>query len=115
MFLYKSRKKISHKEATVIGFVLALMSMLFSAVFGYVGPLFAAWLNLNGVYTLEPFLFPFGVTFFLSVQGLILFGFPLFYARDKKSHMMGLQILIYSLLWMLLLVIVTGLVGVGLA
>lgn len=115
MFLYKSHKKISHKESAVIGFVLAVMSLLVSVVLGYLVPAFQAWLSFNGIFHLDIFLVLFAVTVFFAAQGLILFGFPLFYAKDKKSHMTGFQILVYALLWMIAAVIVIGVVSVGIS
>lgn len=105
MFLYKKKKKISQKEAAVIGFVLAVMSLLTSALLGYLTPAVDIWLRLHGVNNLGVLLLLFAGTLFLSIQGLLLFGFPLFYANDKKSHMTGFQILVYALLWILLLMI----------
>lgn len=58
---------------------------------------------------MDLFLLVFFVTVFLSVQGLLLFGFPLYYAQDKKSHMTGFQILLYTLMWMVVLVLVISL------
>ena len=111
MFLFKKHKKISHKQAAIIGFVLAVMSLLTTGVVGYLVPLFQAWMASNGVYTLDVFLLLFAVTVFFSVQGLLLFGFPLFYAQDKKSHMTGFQILIYALMWMMAIVLLIGFVS----
>jgi hypothetical protein len=51
---------------------------------------------------------------FLAVQGLLLFGFPLYYAQDKKSHMTGFQILLYTLMWMVGLVLVISLIMIPL-
>lgn len=93
----------------MIGFVLALISVLTMALMTYIFPHFGAWLNNNGVYQLDLFLLVFFVTVFLSVQGLLLFGFPLYYAQDKKSHMTGFQILLYTLMWMVLLVLAISL------
>ena len=109
MFFFKS-KAISHKQAAMIGFVLALISVLTTALMTTVFPQFGAWLNNNGVYQLDLFLLAFFVILFLSVQGLLLFGFPLYYAQDKKSHMTGFQILLYTLMWMVSLVLVISLV-----
>lgn len=98
----------------MIGFVLAVLSLLTTSVVVFVFPLFGAWLNNNGVYNLDIFLMAFFFTIFVAAQGLILFGFPLYYAQDKKSHMTGFQILVYALLWMLGLVLVVGLIFVPL-
>ena len=94
----------------MIGFVLALISVLTMALMTYIFPHFGAWLNTNGVYQLDLFLLVFFVTTFLSVQALLLFGFPLYYAQDKKSHMTGFQILLYTLMWMTLLVLAVSLI-----
>ncbi len=94
----------------MIGFVLALISVLTMALMTTVFPHFGAWLNNNGVYQLDLFLLIFFVTIFLAVQGLLLFGFPLYYAQDKKSHMTGFQILLYALMWMILLVLAVALI-----
>lgn len=74
------------------------------AVITYGFPRLGGWLNLNGVYHLDFFLLAFMFTLFASIQGLLLFGFPLYYAQDKKSHMTGFQIMLYALLWMILIV-----------
>jgi len=113
MFFFKS-KTISHKQAAMIGLVLALISLLTMGVMCYVFPHFGAWLNNNGVYQLDLFLLVFFVTIFLAVQGLLLFGFPLYYAQDKKSHMTGFQILVYALMWMVGLVLAVSLVMIPL-
>ena len=94
----------------MIGFVLALISVLTMALMTYIFPHFGAWLNNNGVYQLDLFLMVFFVTVFLAVQGLLLFGFPLYYAQDKKSHMTGFQILLYALMWMVLLGLAVSLI-----
>lgn len=94
----------------MIGFVLALISVLTMALMTYIFPHFGAWLNNNGVYQLDLFLLVFFITIFLAVQGLLLFGFPLYYAQDKKSHMTGFQILLYALMWMVALVLVVSLI-----
>ncbi|OGJ46269.1 hypothetical protein A3J23_02995 [Candidatus Peregrinibacteria bacterium RIFCSPLOWO2_02_FULL_48_14] len=92
----------------MIGLVLAIISLLVTAFTVFVFPLFGAWLNVNGIYDLDLFLLVFFFTIFCSLQGLLLFGFPLFYAQDKKSHMTGFQIMIYTLAWMLILVLLMG-------
>jgi len=83
---------------------LALMSLLVIGVLIYGFPYFGAWLNINGVHYLDLFLLAFVFTLFMSAQGLILFGFPLYYAKDKKSHMTGFKILLYAMTWMIVLV-----------
>ncbi|MBT4384697.1 hypothetical protein HOD30_03035 [Candidatus Peregrinibacteria bacterium] len=112
MFLFRHHKQITHKQASLIGFVLALMSLLSTVVILTVGSLFSAWLYANLLFDLGTYLLMFGFTFFMAVQGLILFGFPLYYAQDKKSHMTGFQILLYALFWMVVIVAVLGLLGV---
>lgn len=99
----------------MIGFVLAVMSLLTMGIMTYVFPYFGKWLNDNGVVQMDLFLLVFFVTIFLAVQGLLLFGFPLYYAQDKKSHMTGFQILLYALMWMVGLTVVCAIVMVLLA
>ncbi len=105
MFLFRRHKKLNHKQCSVIGFVLAVMSLLTNAVITYGFPRFGALLNAQGIYGMDFFLLGFMITLFLAVQALLLFGFPLHYANDKKSHMTGFQILIYALLWMIVLIL----------
>ena len=107
MLFFKS-KTLSHRQTAMIGFVLAIISLLVTAFTVFVFPLFGAWLNVNGVYDLDLFLLAFFFTVFCSLQGLLLFGFPLYYAQDKKSHMSGFQIMIYTLSCMILLVLLVG-------
>lgn len=109
MFLFKKQKSLTHQQSSVIGFVIAVMSLLTTAIVIYGFPLFNAWLYSHGVFGLSPFIMAFGMTLFLAVQGLLLFGFPLHYAQDLKNPMTGLQILVYALLWMLLLVLLLSL------
>lgn len=59
---------------------------------------------MQGIFHLDFFLLGFMFTLFVSLQALLLFGFPLYYAQDKKSHMTGFQILLYALMWMVILV-----------
>lgn len=101
MFLFRREKSITHKQSAMIGFVLAVMSLLATAIIAYVPPLVVQFLYTSGVAHLELFFFLMCIVVFLAVQGLILFGFPIYYAQDKKSHMTGFQILVYALLWML--------------
>lgn len=108
MFLFRKQKTLGHKETALVGFVLAIMSLLVMAIVVYGFPLLSAWLYVNGVYSLDLFLLAFIMVVFLSLQGLILFGFPLFYAQDKKSHMTGFRILLYAIAWM---IIVVGLIS----
>lgn len=115
MFLYKNRKKLGHKQTSIIGFVLAVFSLLVSAIVVYIFPNLGAWLNMNSVFSLDLFLLVFMVVVFLSLQGLILFGFPLYYAQDKKSHMTGFQILLYAIMWMIIIVLVLSFIFVQMA
>jgi hypothetical protein len=115
MFLFRHHKQITHKQASLIGFVLGLMSLLSSVIILTVGAFFSAWLYANLLFDLGTYLLMFGFTFFMAIQGLILFGFPLYYAQDKKSHMTGFQILIYALFWMVVIVGLLGLLGVMLS
>lgn len=108
MFMFKKSKKLSHKQKALVGFVLAVLSVLSMAIIVYIFPLLGAWMNMNGIYHLDLFFLAFLFVLFVAVQGVILFGFPLFYAQDKKCHMTGLQILLYAMGWMI--VIVVGLV-----
>lgn len=107
MLFFKS-KTLSHRQTAMIGFVLAIISLLVTSLTVFIFPLFGAWLNVNGVYDLDLFLLVFFFTMFCSLQGILLFGFPLYYAQDKKSHMTGFQILLYALAWMVLLVLLVG-------
>lgn len=107
MLFFKS-KTLSHREMAVIGFTLAVLSLLSIAVLVYLFPLFGSWLNGQGVYSMDFFLMVFFFVLLCTAQGLLLFGFPLYYAQDKKSHMTGFQILLYTLMWMIILVLVVG-------
>ena len=102
MFFFKDKVFTTHQTA-IIGFVLAIFSMLVTAFTVFVLPLLGTYMNKNGVSSLDLFYLAFCITFFLSMQGLVLFGFPLYYAQDKKSHMTGFKILIFAILWMVLL------------
>ena len=114
MFLFKSHKRLSHKQTALIGFVLAIMSILASVLVAYGFPLLLALMHKAGVFHLDIFLTALGIVLFLSVQGLLLFGFPLFYARDKKSHMTGFQILLYALFWMVVITAIIVLLSLAL-
>jgi len=98
----------------MIGFVLAAISLLSMGIITYVFPHLGTWLNNNGVVQMDLFLLVFFVIILLAVQGLLLFGFPLYYAQDKKTHMTGFQILIYTLMWMVGLVLLCALIMVEL-
>ncbi len=104
MFFFKS-KTLSHRQTATIGLVLAVLSMLSMAISTSLFPYFGMWLNSHGVVELDLMLLVFFVTMILAVQGLLLFGFPLFYAQDKKSHMTGFQILLYELMWMVVIMV----------
>lgn len=113
MLFFKS-KTFSHRQTAMIGFVLAVISLLSIAIITYIFPHLGAWLNNNGVVQMDLFLLVFFVILLLAVQGLVLFGFPLYYAQDKKSHMTGFQILVYTLMWMLGLVLICSVIMVQL-
>lgn len=87
----------------IVGFVLGVMSILATAVGGISFELIMAWTDSQFMYDMQMFIGLVMMVFFLAVQGLILFGFPMFYAQDKKCHMTGLQLLVYALLWQVLL------------
>jgi hypothetical protein len=110
MFLFKKHKKLGHKQTATVGFVLAVMSILVTAITVYAFPILTAWLYTKGVYSLDMFLLIFVVTMYISLQALILFGFPLFYAQDKKCHMTGFRILLYALGWELLIVLLVAVI-----
>jgi hypothetical protein len=115
MFLFQSHKNLNHKQSSLVGFVLAILSLLSSSILVYSFPLILEQLYQAGVFHLDLLLIAVWVTFFFSIQGLILFGFPLFYVQDKKSHMTGFQILVYALMWlfflMLILMLLSAFVG----
>lgn len=71
-------------------------------------------MNAQGIYQMDLFLIAAFLTIYLAVQGLLLFGFPLYYVQDKKSHMTGFQILVYTLLWSLVLIVLLSLLMVPL-
>lgn len=79
--------------------VLGLISILFTGVFSSFALWFIKWMNAQGIYEMDLFLIAVFLTIYLAVQGLLLFGFPLYYVQDKKSHMTGFQILVYTLIW----------------
>lgn len=111
MFFLKS-KTITNRQTLGIGFVLAVLSLLSMAVITYVLPMGGAWLNNNGVTELDLFYTAFIFIMLLATQALILFGFPLYYARDQKSHMTGFRILLASMFWMVVMMLFTGLIFV---
>lgn len=79
------------------------MSMLLVAFVAFVPPQIIGYMYSVGIPQLELYFVLFNVVLFLSLQAFILFGFPLYYAQDKKSHMTGFQILLYALMWMVVL------------
>jgi hypothetical protein len=114
MFFFKT-KTLSTRQTAVIGFVLALIAMLVMAVTVFVFPILGAWLNQHGVISLDLYFLVFCFTVFCATEGLILFGFPLYYAQDKKSHMTGFRILVFAILWMILMMGIVSLCMVGMA
>lgn len=107
-FSFFKSKTITNRQALAIGLVLGLISMLTLSLTLVLMPLFGAWLNMNGVYELDFLFTAFIFIFICSTQALILFGFPLYYAQDRKSHMTGFRILIFTLMWMVVLMGLTG-------
>lgn len=107
-FSFFKSKTITNKQALAIGLVLGLISMLTLSLTLVLMPLFGAWLNMNGVYELDFLFTAFIFIFICSTQALILFGFPLYYAQDRKSHMTGFRILLFTLMWMVVLMGLTG-------
>lgn len=103
MFLFRSHKKLGHKQTSVVGFVIAVMSLLITAIIAYVPPVILGFLYKNGIGNLELYFILFNVVLFLSLQALVLFGFPIYYAQDKKDHNTGFQVLLYGLMWMVIL------------
>lgn len=91
------------------------MSLLVTAVFVYLVPLVPAWLYSKGVYSLDLFFMLFVAVMYLALQALILFGFPLYYAQDKKSHMTGFRILLYALGWEVVLMALVTVLMVALS
>ncbi|MEK7145618.1 MAG: hypothetical protein AAB802_00350 [Patescibacteria group bacterium] len=104
MLFFKKHKALSHKQTSVIGFVLAIFSLLTSVIVVYGMPLIVALLNRSGVFHLDLLMMAVSLVLFFSIQGLLLFGIPLSYAHDKKDHMTGFQILLYAWGWMVLMV-----------
>lgn len=109
--IFKS-KTITNKQTLTVGFVLAVVSMLSLGVSVVLLPMFGVWLNVNGVTQLDFFFTAFIFTFLCASQALILFGFPMYYAQDQKSHMTSLRILLCTLMWMLGLMLFVGAVYV---
>ena len=105
--IFKS-KNFTKKQILSIGFVLAVLSMISLALSVIVLPMFGLWMNLNNVTQLDFFFTAFIFVFLCSSQALILFGFPLYYAQDQKSHMTAFRILLSTLMWMLLLMLFAG-------
>lgn len=111
MFFFKS-KTITNRQTLGIGFVLAVLSMASMGLVMYILPMVGAWLNANGVTELDLFYTAFIFVILMSTQALLLFGFPLYYAQDQKSHMTGFRILLATLLWMIVIMAFTALVFV---
>ncbi|MBI4127410.1 hypothetical protein HY463_01755 [Candidatus Peregrinibacteria bacterium] len=103
MFLFRSHKKLGHKQTSVVGFVIAVMSLLITAILAFVPPKILSYLYQAGIGNLELYFILFSVVLFISLQALVLFGFPIFYAQDKKDHNTGFQVLLYGLMWMVIL------------
>lgn len=103
MFLFRSRKTLGHKQTTVVGFVIAVISLLITAMIAYVPPAIIGFMYKAGIGNLELYFILFNVVLFLSLQSLVLFGFPIYYAQDKKDHNTGFQVLLYGLMWMVIL------------
>lgn len=111
MFLFRSEKKLGHKQTATVGFVIGVMSLLITAIIAYLPPLVIGFLYKAGIGHIELYFILFNVVLFLSLQALVLFGFPIFYAQDKKDHMAGFQILLYGLMWMVILFTVIVLIS----
>ncbi len=105
--IFKS-KTFTNKQILSLGFVLAVLSMLSLGLTVLVFPMFGLWMNMNGVTQLDIFFTAFLFTFFCATQALVLFGFPLYYAQDQKSHMTAFRILLSTLMWMSALMIFVG-------
>ncbi len=111
MFFFRKEKTLSSKELALIGFVLALITLLADVLVAYGVPLLVGFLRVRGLSAMEPLIFSLALTFFLSFNALTLFAFPLYYTQDQKSHMTGFRILIHT--WFFLLLF--GAVILGLA
>lgn len=113
MFFFKE-KALSHKQTASVGLVLAVMSMAVTAIIVFLFPYFGAWLNNQGTYQLDIFAIVFVIVLFLCAQGVILFGFPLYYVQDKKSHMTGFRILLYAMGWMVVIMLLLSMLMMAL-
>lgn len=109
--IFKS-KNFTTKQILSVGFVLAVLSMGSLALSVIVLPMFGLWMNMHNVTQLDFFFTAFIFVFLCASQALILFGFPLYYAQDQKSHMTGFRILLSTLMWMLALMLFAGVVYV---
>jgi hypothetical protein len=105
--IFKS-KKFTNKELLALGFVLAVFSMASLGLSVVLLPMFGLWMNMNGVMQMDFFFTAFIFTFLCATQALILFGFPMYYAQDQKSHMTALRILLCTLMWMVALMVFMG-------
>lgn len=101
-------KTFTNKEVLAVGFVLAVLSMLSMAISVILLPMFGLWMNVHGVMQLDFFFTAFIFIFLCGTQALILFGFPMYYAQDQKSHMTSLRILLCTLMCMLALMVFVG-------
>ena len=105
--IFKS-KKFTNKQILTLGFVLAVISLICMGITVVVLPMFGAWMNMNGVVQLDFFYTAFMFTFLCSTQALVLFGFPMYYVQDQKSHMTAFRILLSTLMWMVVLMAFMG-------
>jgi hypothetical protein len=99
-----SPKTLEMKQILRISFVLAVLSLATLQLLAMAFPFGGAWLASHGIFALDALYTGFFVLAFFSLQGLLLFGFPLYYAQDQRSHMTGFRILLSTLLWMALLI-----------
>ena len=82
MLFFKS-KTLSHRQTAMIGFVLAIISLLVTAFTVFVFPLFGAWLNVNGVYDLDLFLLGSFSQFSVHFKG---FWISALHAQEQEPH-----------------------------
>ncbi len=100
-----SPKTFGAKEVLQVSFVLAILSFTALALNLFLLGLAGGYLSSIGLMQLA--VFATAVLFILTLasQGLILFGFPLYYAQDQRSHMTGFRIILSTFMWMLLLLV----------
>lgn len=108
MLFSGKEKALHHKEIALIGFVLAVITLLSNVIIAYGVPLLIGFLRIRGLSSVEPLIFSLALTFFLSINGLTLFAFPLFYAQDQKSHMTGFRILLHTWFFLFILSLLTA-------